>query len=91
MSDRIRWTPDIDAFRPAIHPKRVQGYVEAVETIYRVIGGDISRPHSSRSEQEEIDLYVVSGLLWQVMDVLLHLPERIAVQVWNTSPLVKQS
>lgn len=63
---------------------------EAVEAIYRLMGGDEPRIRSAQSEQREVDRYVVAGLLWNALEKLYHLPQEVAVSIWNTAPFTSK-
>jgi hypothetical protein len=59
---------------------------EAVEAIYRLMGGDEVRLRTPQAEQREVDRYVVAGLLWNALEKLFHLPQETAAHIWNTAP-----
>ena len=63
---------------------------EAVEAIYRLMGGDEIRLRTPQAEQREVDRYVVAGLLWNALEVLFNLPKETAAQIWNLCPLTQK-
>lgn len=81
---------DRPRFRREILPEESAAYGEAIEIIYRALGGGKMRAHTPEDEQREIDLFSVSRLLWDVREALHHMPERIAQQVWLKSPWAQQ-
>ena len=91
-TERIYFVPPEDKpkrTKPA-HPQEVEGYGEAIETLYRVLGGGRELVYSPEAEQREVDLYAVSRMLWDLWRAVHDMPRNIAIQVWNTCPYLKK-